>query len=53
MKKIFSFIAAALFCAYGYADLAVTVNPGGIATQAHFPVYGDNADSQGQKMQAI
>ncbi len=53
MKKIFSFIAAALFCAYGYADLAVTVNPGGTATQAHFPVYGDNADSQGQKMQAI
>ena len=54
MKKIFSLIiAAVLFCAYGYADQAVTVNPGGNATQAHFPVYGDNADSKGQKVQAI
>lgn len=54
MKKIFSvIIAAALFCAYGYADQAVTVNPGGNTTQGRFPVFGDNADSQGQKMQAI
>ena len=54
MKKIFSvIIAAVLFCAYGHADQAVTVNPGGTATQGRFPVFGDNADSQGQKMQAI
>ena len=54
MKKIFSLIiAAALFCANMSADQAVTVNPGGNATQAHFPVYGDNADSKGQKVQAI
>lgn len=53
MKKIFAIFAAALFCAYGYADQAVTVNPGGIATQGHFPVFGDNADNVGQKLQAI
>lgn len=54
MKKIFSvIIAAVLFCAYGYADQAVTVNPGGIATQAHFPVYGENATEKGHKVQAI
>jgi len=53
MKKLFAIFAAALFCAYGYADLAVTINPGGSATQAHFPVYGANADSKGQKVQAI
>ena len=53
MKKIFSFFVAALFCTFCYADQAVTVNPGGIATQGHFPVFGDNADNVGQKMQAI
>lgn len=54
MKKIFSLIiAAVLFCAYGYADQAVTVNPGGNATQAHFPVYGDNVTEYGHKVQAI
>lgn len=53
MKKFFSFFVAALFCTYAYADLAVTVNPNGTATQGHFPVFGDNADSKGQKMQAI
>ena len=35
------------------ADQAVTVNPNGNAKQAHFPVYGDNADSEGHKVQAI
>ncbi len=53
MKKIYAFLVAALFCTYSYADQAVTVNPSGTATQAHFPVFGNNADSQGQKMQAI
>ena len=54
MKKIFSFIiAAALFCTYSYADQAVTVNPGATETQAHFPVFGDNATEYGQKVQAI
>lgn len=53
MKKIFLFFVAALFCASSYADQAVTVNPNGNATQNHFPVYGDNADSKGQKVQAI
>ena len=53
MKKIFAYLVAALFCTYVYADLAVTVNPGGNATQTHFPVFGDNADSKGQKLQAI
>lgn len=53
MKKIFALLAAALFCAYGFADQAVTVNPAGNATQGHFPVYGDNADSKGHKVQAI
>ena len=53
MKKIFTYLVAALFCTYVYADQAVTVNPGGSATQGHFPVFGDNADSKGQKMQAI
>lgn len=52
-KKFFSLLCVALFCAYGYADQAVTVNPNGSATQGHFPVYGDNADNKGQKMQAI
>ena len=47
MRKIYSvIIAAVLFCAYGHADQAVTVNPGGTATQAHFPVYGLNADTK-------
>ncbi|MBQ7996563.1 MAG: fibronectin type III domain-containing protein [Paludibacteraceae bacterium] len=47
MKKIFSvIIATVLFCAYGHADQAVTVNPGGNATQGHFPVYGENADTK-------
>ena len=53
MKKILSLFVAALFCTYVFADLAVTVNPGGNATQGHFPVYGDNADSKGHKVQAI
>ncbi len=53
MKKIFLFLAAVLFCAYSYADQAVTVNPGGTATQAHFPVYGDNVTEYGHKVQAI
>ena len=53
MKKIFLFFAAVLFCTYSYADKAVTVNSGGSATQGHFPVYGDNADSKGHKVQAI
>ena len=47
MRKIYSvIIAAVLFCAYGHADQAVTVNPGGTATQGHFPVYGLNADTK-------
>ena len=53
MKKILSLFVAALFCTYVFADQAVTVNPGGNATQGHFPVYGDNADSKGHKVQAI
>ena len=53
MKKIFSILAAALLCVNVYADQAVTINNGGIAKQGHFPIYGDNADSKGQKMQAI
>ena len=53
MKKIFLFIAAALFCANMSADQSVTVNFSGNATQGHFPVYGDNADSKGHKVQAI
>ena len=53
MKKIFLFFAAVLFCTYGYADQAVTVNSGGSATQAHFPVYGDNVTEYGHKVQAI
>ena len=53
MKKFFLFFAAALFCANINADQAVTVNPSGNATQGHFPVYGDNADSEGHKVQAI
>lgn len=53
MKKIFSIIAAVLFCANIYADQAVTINPAGTATQGHFPVYGDNADTEGHKVQAI
>ncbi len=54
MRKIFSFIiAAVLFCTYGYADQAVTINPSANATQGNFPVFGSNADNQGQKMQAI
>ena len=47
MRKIYSvIIAAVLFCAYGHADQAVTVNPGATSTQAHFPVFGDNADAK-------
>lgn len=53
MKKIFLFFAAVLFCTHGYADLAVTVNSDGSATQAHFPVYGDNVTEYGHKVQAI
>ena len=53
MKKIFSIITAVLFCANVNADQAVTVNYGGNATQGHFPVYGDNVDSEGHKVQAI
>jgi hypothetical protein len=53
MKKFFLFIAAALLCANVNADKAVTVNNNGSATQKHFPVYGDNADSEGHKVQAI
>ena len=54
MKKIFSvIIAAVLFCAYGYADQAVTVNPGGNATQGHFPVYGENADTKSNPNNSI
>lgn len=53
MKKLFALFAAALFCAYGFADQAVTVNPAGNVTQGHFPVYGANADTKGQKVQAI
>ena len=53
MKKILSFFVAALFCANVNADQAVTINYSGNATQAHFPVYGDNADNEGQKVQAI
>ena len=53
MKKIFLFFAAVLFCTYGYADQAVTVNSGGSATQEHFPVYGYNVTEYGHKVQAI
>jgi hypothetical protein len=53
MKKFFLFFAAALFCANVNADQAVTVNFGGNATQGHFPVYGDNVDTEGHKVQAI
>ena len=53
MKKFFLFFAAALFCANMSADQAVTINYGGIATQGHFPIYGDNVDSEGHKVQAI
>ena len=53
MKKIFTIIAAVLFCANVNADQAVTINNGGIATQGHFPIYGDNATEKGQKVQAI
>jgi hypothetical protein len=53
MKKIFLFFAAALFCANVNADQAITINPTGNATQGHFPIYGDNADSEGHKVQAI
>ena len=53
MKKFFLFFAAALFCANVNADQAVTVNPSGNAKQGHFPVYGNNADEKGQKVQAI
>ena len=53
MKKTFLFLVAALFCTSIYADQAVTINPGGTATQAHFPIYGANADTKGQKVQAI
>ena len=53
MKKFFLFVAAALFCANVNADQAVTINFSGNATQGHFPVYGDNIDSEGQTVQAI
>ena len=53
MKKLLSMLVAALLCANVYADQAVTVNPGGSATQSHFPIYGDNVDSEGHKVQAI
>ena len=53
MKKFFLLFAAALLCANMYADQAITINAGGSATQGHFPVYGDNADSKGHKVQAI
>ena len=53
MKKFFLFVAAALFCANVSADQAVTINYSGNATQGHFPVYGDNIDSEGQTVQAI
>ena len=46
MKKFFLFFVAALFCANMSADQAVTVNPGATSTQAHFPVFGDNADAK-------
>ena len=45
MKKFFLFFAAALFCANVNADQAVTINNGGNATQGHFPVFGENAES--------
>lgn len=53
MRKIFSILVAALFCTFIYADKAVTINQSGSATTTHFPVFGDNADNKGQKMQAI
>ena len=53
MKKIFLFFAAALLCANMNADQAVTINNAGNTTQAHFPVYGDNVDVEGHKVQAI
>ena len=53
MKKFFLFFAAALFCASVNADQAVTINYTANATQGHFPVYGDNIDSEGQTVQAI
>ena len=53
MKKFFLFVTAALFCANVSADQAVTINYSGNATQGHFPVYGDNIDSEGQTVQAI
>jgi len=53
MKKIFYLFVAALLCTNSYADQAVTINNGGSAKQGHFPVYGDNADDEGRKVQAI
>ena len=53
MKKVLVFFVAALFCTFSFADVAVTVNPGAIATTTHFPVFGENADNVGQKLQAI
>lgn len=53
MKKFFYLFVAALLCANVYADQAVTINNNGSATQGHFPIYGDNADSEGHKVQAI
>ena len=53
MKKFLLFFAAALFCATVNADQAVTINNTANAKQGHFPIYGDNADSEGHKVQAI
>lgn len=53
MKKLFLFFAAVLFCATVNADQAITINNGGSAKQSHFPIYGDNVDSEGHKVQAI
>lgn len=53
MKKLLSMLVAALFCANVYADQSVTINNAGSAKQGHFPIYGDNADSEGHKVQAI
>lgn len=53
MKKFFYLFVAALLCTNVYADKAITINNGGSVKQGHFPVYGENADNKGQKVQAI